>query len=245
MENALLIGLSRQTTLRNQLDVVANNIANINTTGYKSQSILFEEYLMPVAEASEFQGQDKTLSYVVDYKSIYDQSQGAFTQTGNPLDIAIGGEGFFVVETEDGEAYTRNGAFHLNNDGQLVTADGKPVLGDGGPLQFAPEDGAISIADDGTVSTELGEKGKLRLVNFEDPQDLDRIGENLFQGEDAEPVPNPRLTQGTIERSNVQGVVEVTRMIEITRSYQAVSKMISDGDDLSRKAIEELGTIRA
>ncbi|NRG18018.1 flagellar basal-body rod protein FlgF [Rhizobiales bacterium] len=245
MENALLIGLSRQTTLRNQLDVVANNIANINTTGYKSQSILFEEYLMPVAEASDFQGQDKTLSYVVDYKSIYDQSQGAFTQTGNPLDIAISGEGFFVVETEDGEAYTRNGAFHLDNTGQLVTADGKPVLGDGGPLQFAPEDGTISIAEDGTVSTDLGEKGKLRLVRFEDPEDLDRIGENLFEGEDAEPVLNPRLTQGTIERSNVQGVVEITRMIEITRSYQAVSKMISDGNDLSRKAIEELGTIRA
>lgn len=245
MENALLIGLSRQTTLRNQLDVVANNIANINTTGYKSQSILFEEYLMPVAEASDFQGQDKTLSYVVDYKSIYDQSQGAFTQTGNPLDIAISGEGFFVVETEDGEAYTRNGAFHLDNSGQLVTADGKPVLGDGGPLQFSPEDGAISIAEDGTVSTDLGEKGKIRLVRFENPEDLDRVGENLFEGEDAEPVLNPRLTQGTIERSNVQGVVEVTRMIEITRSYQAVSKMISDGDDLSRKAIEELGTIRA
>lgn len=245
MENALLIGLSRQTALRNQLDVVANNLANLNTSGYKSQSLLFEEYLMPVAEASEFEPGDRTLSYVVDYRTIYDQGQGAITETGNPLDLAINGDGLFVVQTAGGEAYTRNGAFHLDDAGLLVTADGRPVLGDGGPLQFTADDDSISIASDGTVSTRTGEKGKIRLVRFDDPRELERIGDNLFRGGTPLAVDNPKMTQGAVERSNVEGVVEITRMIEITRSYQAVSKMLSDSDDLLRKAIDELGTIRA
>lgn len=244
MENALLIGLSRQTALRNQLDVVANNLANLNTSGFKGQSLLFEEYLMPVAEASGFEEGDQTYSYVVDYRTIFDASQGALVETGNPLDVAVNGEGYLVVQTADGEAYTRNGAFHLDQAGFLVTADGRQVLGEGGPLQFTADDGSITIAADGTISTEIGEKGKLRLVRFEDERALSRVGDNLFRGTDPLPVEYPKVTQGAVERSNVEGVVEITRMIEITRSYQAVSKMLSDADDLLRKAIDDLGTIR-
>lgn len=245
MENSLLIGLSRQTALRNQLSVVANNLANMNTTGFKSQRLLFEEYLMPVAEASSFERPDQKYSYVLDYGASSDFEAGAISLTQNTFDVAIEGEGFFVVGDPEGERYTRNGAFHLDATGQLVTADGRPVMGDGGPLVFTADDGDVTIAEDGTVSTELGVKGRLRVVRFEDPQTLERVGDNLFAGEAPLAAESVRVQQGAIEKSNVSGVVEMTRMIEVTRNYTTVSKMLSDGDELLRKAIERLGSVQA
>ncbi|WP_394701613.1 flagellar hook-basal body complex protein [uncultured Roseibium sp.] len=160
MENAQLIALSRQSALRNQLDVVANNMANINTTGFKSQRMLFEEFIMPVAEATEFQRPDRDLSYVHDYGTLTNFEDGSIKVTGNDLDVAIKGEGFFVVQLADGtEAYTRNGAFHLDNTGRLVTSEGRPVLTEGGPVTFTQQDGKIEIAGDGTISTEQGNRG--------------------------------------------------------------------------------------
>ncbi len=245
MDNAQLIGLSRQSALRHKLDVVANNLANMNTTGYKTQDLLFEEYLMPVAEASDFERDDRTLSYVLDYRSAYDFVQGAISMTGNALDVAIEGDGWFVVQTPEGESFTRNGAMHLNDQGTLVTADGLPVLGDGGQINFSEDDGAISIAEDGTISTALGQKGRLRVVRFADMDQMQRIGDNLFAAENPLPMTDIRVQQGALERSNVQGVAEMTRMIEVTRNYQTVSKMMSDNDDLMRKAIETLGQVNA
>src|SRR5690606_2361304 len=245
MENALLIGLSRQSALRNQLNVVANNLANMNTAGFKSQRLLFEEYLMPDAEASHFRRGDRVLSYVVDYGASSDFSAGAVFITGNPLDVAIEGDGWFVVQAPEGEHYTRAGSFHLDSTGQLVTASGNPVLTEGGPVHFTVADGAITIAKDGTISTEQGEKGRLRVVDFDDPDALRRVGDNLFAGEDPRPLADVRVLQGAVERSNVQGVVEITRMIEITRNYETVSKMISQGDELLRKAIDALGSVQA
>jgi len=245
MENSLLIGLSRQTALRNQLNVVANNLANMNTTGFKSQRLHFEEYLMPVAEATAFQRGDRTYSYVLDYAASSDFGAGAISLTQNAFDVAIEGEGFFVIGGPEGERFTRSGAFHLDATGQMVTADGRPVLGEGGPFVFTAEDGDVTIAEDGTVSTELGVKGRLRVVTFEDPQALDRIGDNLFAGEAPQAAERIRVLQGAVEKSNVSGVVEMTRMIEITRNYTTVSKMLSDGDDLLRKAIERLGSVQA
>ncbi|WP_417768598.1 flagellar basal-body rod protein FlgF [Stappia sp.] len=245
MENSLLIGLSRQTALRNQLNVVANNLANMNTTGFKAQRLLFEEYLMPVAEASSFVDDDQDFSYVVDYGASSNFEAGSISLTENAFDVAIEGDGFFVIDTPDGELFTRNGAFHLDSTGQMVTADGRPVLGDGGPLVFTAEDTDVTIAEDGTISSALGVKGRLRMVEFENPQMLTRIGDNLFAGENPRPADRIRVLQGAVEKSNVSGVIEVTRMIEITRNYTAVSKMISEGDELLRKAIERLGSVTA
>lgn len=245
MENSLLIGLSRQAALRNQLNVVANNLANMNTTGFKAQRLLFEEYLMPVAEASSFAEGDQDYSYVVDYGASSNFGAGSISLTENTFDVAIEGEGFFVVDTPAGERFTRNGAFHLDVTGQLVTADGRPVLGEGGPLVFTADDGDVTIAEDGTVSSALGVKGRLRVVQFEDPQTLTRTGDNLFAGDNPQPAETVRVLQGAVEKSNVSGVIEVTRMIEITRSYTAVSKMMNEGDELLRKAIERLGSVTA
>ncbi|MTI45251.1 flagellar basal-body rod protein FlgF [Roseibium hamelinense] len=246
MENAQLVALSRQTVLRNQLDVVANNMANINTSGYKSQRLLFEEYLMPVAEATEFPTPDEDLSYVHDYASYTNFTAGAIKLSGNEFDLAIEGDAFFAVQLPDGtEAYTRNGAFHLDNQGMLVTSEGQPVLTNGGPIFFNTEDGRVDIARDGTISTELGARGQIRLARFENPQALVQAGDTLFTGEEPLPVANVRVVQGAVEQSNAEGVVEMTRMIEIQRAYTTISKLIKDTDDLRKQAISTLGRLEA
>ena len=145
MENALLIGLSRQTILERQLDVVANNIANVNTSGFKADSSLFEEYLMPGAHEDNFVGSDRRLSYVQDRGTFRDLSQGPVAETENPLDLAISGNGFLVVQTAAGERYTRDGGLQVNNQGQLVTAAGNPVLGGSGPIVLQPTDHDVNV----------------------------------------------------------------------------------------------------
>src|SRR5690606_1441701 len=132
IENAQLIGLSRQMALQRQMDVLANNLANINSTGFKAESILFEEYIMPVAADRTFPSGSQQLSYVQDWATVHDLTAGAMTQTGNPLDLALSGEGFFAVEAPEGIRYTRNGAFEIDAAGRLVTQNGFPVLSSGG-----------------------------------------------------------------------------------------------------------------
>ncbi|MBO6755860.1 MAG: flagellar basal-body rod protein FlgF [Roseibium sp.] len=246
MENAQLIALSRQAVLRNQLNVVANNMANINTTGYKAQRMLFEEFIMPLAEATEFHNADQSLSYVSDYGTRTDMLDGSLKLTDNELDLAIEGDGFFVVQLEDGgEAFTRNGAFTLDENGQLVSTQDRPVLTAGGPITFTPEDGQITIARNGTISTDLGIRGQIRVVEFENPQNLEQIGDTVLTGEEPLPVADVRVVQGAIEQSNVDGVSEMTRLIEITRAYATISKLLQDSDDLRQQAIGTLGRIQA
>jgi flagellar basal-body rod protein FlgF len=181
MQNALLIGLSRQVALSRELDVVANNIANMNTTGFKADGSLFEEYLNSAARAA-----DTRVSFVQDRATWIDMSAGALERTGNALDVAINGDGFFAVQTQRGVRYTRNGSFQINPSGQLVTAQGDPVLGDGGPITFQPTDRQISISPDGTISVREGnskadsQRGKLRLVSFANPRQLQKDGNGTF-----------------------------------------------------------------
>jgi len=134
MENTLLVGLSRQMVLERQMDVVANNVANVNTTGYKADKSLFEEYLKTGAHEDNFVGLDRRVSYVQDGGIFKDFTQGPTEQTKNPLDVAIDGAGFLEVQTPAGLRYTRDGGLQINNQGQLVTAAGNPVIGNNGPL---------------------------------------------------------------------------------------------------------------
>ncbi len=146
MEQAISIALSRQMTLRRAMDIVANNVANVNTSAYKSESPLFSEFLMPVAEADDRHGPNKIsdLSYVIDTGTHRDMSDGNITPTGNPFDVAISGEGFFAVQTPAGERYTRAGHFTVDNLGVLVTPQGNPVLSAAGaPITLNPDDGEI------------------------------------------------------------------------------------------------------
>lgn len=245
IENAQLIGLSRQMALQRHMDQVANNIANLNTTGFKAEQLLFEEYKMPVASHGDFSGDDRTLSYVQDWATVQDFSDGAMIQTDGPLDVAITGDGFFAVQTAGGERWTRAGAFQLNNAGTLVDLSGNPVVGEGGPIQFGPEETDIRISSDGAISSSEGAKGKLRVVEFAEPQALVREGNNLFSGGTPVAATNSRVLQGFTEKSNVSGVAEMSEMIRVTRAYESIASLGQKQDDMRRDAIKRLGSMNA
>src|SRR3979411_2167515 len=205
MENTLLIGLSRQMVLERQIDVVANNVANVNTNGYKADKSLFQEFLASGAHQDDFRGTDRRVSYVTDRATWRDFSQGAAEPTKNPLDVAIDGKGFLVVQTPGGERYTRDGSLQINSQGQLVTAAGHPVLGTGGPIRIQTTCKQISITADGSVSVLEGVsridsvRGKLRLVSFAQAQRLVKEGANLYaggEGKAGQPDTPPRGRQG-------------------------------------------------
>jgi flagellar basal-body rod protein FlgF len=249
MQNALLVGLSRQVALGRELDVVANNIANINTTGYKADGSLFEEFLSSTARADQ---SGARVSFVHDRGTWHDMSAGPIEKTGNPLNIAIDGNAFLVVQTPRGERYTRNGALQINGTGELVTSEGNPVLGEAGPIVLQPTDHQISISLDGTISAREGTsktdslRGTLRLVSFENGQQLRKDGSSTFQttgGAQPQPTKTSRVVQGSIEKSNVRGVVEMTRMIEITRTYTQVAAILQQQHDLSQSAIDKLAEV--
>ena len=253
MENTLLVGLSRQTLLERQLDVVANNIANVNTTGYKADSSLFEEFLTSGAHEDNFVGADRRVSYVQDRATYRDFSQGAAAQTKNPLDLAIDGSRFLVVQTPAGERYTRDGGLQLNNQGQLVTVAGNPVLGTSGPIVFQPTDHDINVAPDGTITVVTGNstvdsvRGKLRLVSFADAQKLLKEGANLYSAGEGAAQPDAKsvVRQGFIEKSNVSAVSEMSRMIEVTRAYTQISTLLQQQSDLHKTAIQQLAEVPA
>ena len=254
MENALLIGLSRQVVLERQMDVVANNVANVNTSGFKADRSLFEEHLIPTAHEDNFVGRDRRLSFVQDRATFHDFSQGATELTKNPLDVAIDGSGFLVVQTPAGERYTRDGGLQINNQGQLVNASGYQVLGGSGPITFQPTDKEVTIAADGNITVLEGinridsVRGKLRMVSFAQAQKLVKEGANLYapgEGNAAQPDITSRVRQGFIEKSNVNSVTEMSRMIEITRTYTQISAMLQQHSDLRRTAIEKLADVPA
>ena len=251
MENMLLVGLSRQMTLERQLDVVANNVANVNTNGFKADKSLFEEYLASNAHEDTFARGDRRVSFVQDRGTYRDFSQGPTEQTKNPLDVALDGNAFLAVQTAAGERYTRDGGLQINSQGQLVTAAGDAVLGTGGPIVFQPGDKDITIAPDGGVSVRQGAnnidslRGKLRLVSFAQAQSLLKEGSNLYSGEGASPQPatDAKVHQGYIEKSNVNSVIEMSQMIEVNRAYTQVATMLQTQSDLHKSAIEKLADV--
>lgn len=245
IENAQLIGLSRQIALQRQMDIVANNMANINTTGFKAENLLFEEYTMPVARDRDFPSNDQPLSYVQDWATVHDMSGGAMVQTGSELDVALNGDGFFAVQTPAGERWSKAGSFQLNAAGGLVDASGNPVLGQGGPITFGPEETDILIGKDGSISSSAGAKGSLRIVEFANPQALTREGDNLYAGGAPVAATNTRVMQGFIEKSNVSGVTEMAEMIRVQRAYESAASLASKQDDLRRSAIQRLGEANA
>lgn len=245
MENAQLISLSRQIALQRQMDVVANNMANINTTGFKAENMLFEDYLMPVAKDKDFGLTDQTLHYTEDWSTVHDMTNGAVTTTDNQLDVALDGEGFLTVQTPDGERYTRSGALQINSSGTLVNFDGYPVLSDGGPIHFSANETDISISETGAISTNAGAKGKLKVVEFADPQQLARQGDNLYSGGNPVAATKTRVVQGAIERSNVSGVGEMANMIRVQRAYQTLASLMQRQDELRTSAVQRLGDINA
>ncbi len=253
MQNSLLVGLSRQVALERELDVVANNIANLNTTGFKTDGAVFEEFISPTARADNFLAADRRVSFVHDRATWINLSQGPLERTGNPLDVAIDGRGFLAVQTPNGERYTRNGAMQINNNGELVTSEGYQVLGESGPITFQPKDRNITISPDGTISVREGnnaatesQRGQLRVTSFDRPGFLQKDGSSVFKAPPnitSQADKTSRIVQGTVEKSNVQSVLEMTRMIEVTRSYSQIAALLSQQSDLQRTAIEKLADV--
>ncbi|MBI1327381.1 MAG: flagellar basal-body rod protein FlgF [Alphaproteobacteria bacterium] len=240
MENSLYIGLSRQMTLRTAMDLVSNNIANINTPGYRAQNPLFQEYVV------DPKGQKDPLSFAYDYAQ-YDSTQpGTQTFTGNKFDVALDGPGFMGVQTVDGIRYTRAGNLTINNTGQLVTAAGFVVsaAGGGGAINIPTDAREIDITDTGQIIADGNAVGQIMVQEFDNLQSLSPEGNGLYNSaEGGRAATETKVKQGMIEGSNVNGVVEMTRMIEILRSYQSAQRLIQSEHDRQKDAVSRLGRV--
>jgi flagellar basal-body rod protein FlgF len=245
VENSFLVGLSQQMATNRAMEVIANNLANISTPAFKREAIEFQQYMVPVAATEAEEGDTVNVSFVLDHGVTRDLSDGRMDQTGGMLDLAITGPGYFVVQTPNGERYTRNGHFKLDDQGSVVTDDGYQVQSDGGPITLQPQDGDLQVAADGTLSTNLQLLGKLRVVGFADERGLKKVGASLYDSgaQTAQAAPTARVHQGLVERSNVEPVIEIAHMIEVLRAYQMSSDLTKSGEDLLKQAIEKLGAV--
>lgn len=242
MDNSLLVSLSQQLAAYRAMDVIANNLANASTPGFKREAAKFEEFISHMRPA-EGQTGTQTVSFVKEAGILRDTSQGNIERTGAMYDMALSGKGFFVVQTPQGVRYTRDGHFNLDANGQIVTTDGHALQGDGGAITITPDDGDIAIAPDGTLSGKTGQLAKVRIVDFADAATgMTKEGGNLYSTDQTPIVPTgTTLKQRMLESSNVQPVIEISRMIEVMRSYEATATLSKSHEDLKRQAIEKLG----
>jgi flagellar basal-body rod protein FlgF len=241
MDNTLLVSLSQQMAASRSMDIIANNLANASTPAYKRETMKFEELLANV-RPSEGETGTQHVSFVQDKGAVRDLTNGQIDKTGDPFDLAINGNGYFVVQTPTGNQYTRNGHFTLDPGGQIVTQDGYLLQGDGGAITISSNDGDIHIAQDGTISGKNGQIGKVQVVNFANERALQKEGSSLYSTTQAPtPATNATVLQGSLEGSNVQPVVEISHMIEVMRAYQATASLTQSHEQLLLAAIDKLG----
>ena len=243
MDNTLLVSLSHQLAANRSMDVIANNLANVSTPAFKRENVKFEELIQSVRPA-EGESAPQAVSFVQDKGVVRDLNEGRLETTKNTFDVALNGPGYFVVQTPTGgNQYTRNGHFTLDGSGQIVTEDGMPVMGDGGPITISTNDGAIHIANDGTVSGANGQITKLQVVDFANDRLLQKEGSSLYSTtQTPNPVTTTTVQQGMLESSNVEPVTEISHMIEIMRAYQATASLTQQQETLLSQAIDKLGT---
>lgn len=235
MENAGYTTLTRQSGLMREMRIVANNIANAATTGYRQESMVFSEYVMSVDGASSLsmgQGNVRNTSL----------EQGTLTQTGGTFDFAIEGDGFFLIETPAGERLSRSGAFSPNAEGDLVTMDGYRVLDAGGAPVFVPPGAAdIAVSSDGTISSEGNPIGQIGVVQPLNPREMVREDGVMFRADDGyEPAEGARVLQRFVENSNVNSILQITRMIEVQRAYELGASFLEAEDERVRQALRTM-----
>ncbi len=242
VDNTLYVALSHQMAMQRQMDIIANNIANMNTTAFRNESVLFEEYVVNTSPGSSNIGNQ--IAFVQDRGVVRNLAEGEFTKTGNNLDVAISGKGYFQVQDPNGNIYyTRNGHFHVDNQGQIVTTKGDPVLSAfGAPITVNLNDSTITIANDGTITSASGRRGRLGVVTVPNDQDMESIGDSMFKTtQKATPANNVKVLSGMLESSNVEPIVEMTKMVNVLRSYQSTANLLQTFEDLQRKSIEKVG----
>jgi flagellar basal-body rod protein FlgF len=242
MDNILYVGLSRQMVLQNQIDVIANNVANVDTNGFKVEALMVQSDPTRV-QNSPGSPLNNNVNFPQQAGVVRDFTQGELKPTGGVLDMALQGDGFFKVQTAQGERYTRNGAFTVDAQNRIVTAAGDPVQGDGGDIVLDPVKGPPSISTDGTVSQKGQIVGKIATVDFDSLSALTKQGSGLFSNDTniAPKTSTAKVRQGVLEQSNVQPIMEITKLIQVSRAYDNVSQMMDQTGQLSSTAIDRLG----
>lgn len=236
MDNAIYATLSRQSGLMHEMRAVANNIANTETTGFRREGVIFAEYL----GRTEKPGDSLAMAHA--RGRLVDLTDAPMTLTGAALDLAIEGEGFFMVEAPEGPALTRAGSFLLNPDGGLINPDGYPVLDDGGaPIGLPPGAVDIAVGADGTLSADGEPVARIGLFAVPDPAALMHRGGTLFlPGEEVAPLEEARVRQGYLEGSNADPMAEMARMIEVQRAYELGQSFLTREDDRIRAVITSM-----
>lgn len=244
MDNALYVSLSKQMTLQRQLDIAANNIANLDTAGFKVENLMLQTDPLVPQKAPRF----GPVKYALDDGVARDFGQGGVEQTGNTYDFAIQGDAFFQVQTAAGPRFTRDGRFGVDTQNRLVTKNGDAVLtAEGSEITFDPRKSPPTVAKDGTISQtdehgQVTQAGKLTVSRFASLKSLRKEGDNLFSSDDTPlPAADAQVRQGSIERANVQPVLQITSLIDITRAYERVMSIMNSTSDLSRSAVQRLG----
>ncbi len=262
MMEGLYIAASGGTKQLKKLDVLSNNIANINTQGFKKDMLIYEEKRPPFQQISlngsftidlnPFQGSDPAVSYVQVTQSRTDFAQGSLIKTDNPLDVAIEGKGFFVINTPNGDRYTRNGNFHLDGLGQLVDQKGNMIMTRSDePILIPFGTKQISINQDGSIfgGAEINQDplGQLKIVNFNNIHALTKEGEGFYKISDSSVkeilVNDAKVLQGFTESSNANAIHEMTQMIETVRQLEAYQKIIQSIDEVDDQSVNSLGRV--
>ena len=258
MDNSLAIGLATQQLLRQRMDVTANNLANVTTTGFKVESVVSRELSERPAETIENPGD---VSFSEGWRLQRDMGAGPLQRTSNPLDVAIASEGFFTIEGIGGETlYTRDGGFSIDEQGRLVSraglavlgnmvggdGDGGYVAGDGGEILLDEAAGPITITSNGAILQNNAEVARLAIAAFDTPGALEKRGGNMFAATDEQPrdAEGLRVEQGFLEGSNVQAISELTDMIAVSRAYQSVARLINNQNSMREEAIDKLVKLR-
>jgi flagellar basal-body rod protein FlgF len=240
MDITTALAASRLIAQQRAMDITANNVANANTPGYRTERVQFSDYIDKQTGMKSPPG-IKSISYTHDRATYREPQPGAVSHTGNTFDLALTRDGYFTVNTKNGPRLTRDGRFGPMPDGTLADASGNPVLDSNGkPIQIPLTDTKITIASDGSLSTENGQVGKIGVVQT-DPMKLQAEGATHFvAGAATAPVASPGIVQGAMEESNVQPVLEVTRMLDNERQFQLVTQLVQAEGDRQQNAIDKL-----
>lgn len=242
MDTKILVSLSHQVAMRRQMDIIANNIANMNTTAYKRESIMFNEYLSEVK--GSLPNDFKQVSFVQEQGVARQMTNGELVTTSNPFDVALEGPGMFKVRMANGDiAYTRNGHFAISQNNTLSTAQGNEILDDGDAAIEIPVNAeGFKVADDGTVSAKgIGEIGKIAVLDFENFGAMRKIGDNLYTSEEEGTTANGYIiSQGMLETSNVSPVLEISNMIQLSRAYAETASVMEKVQQSQSQAINRI-----
>ena len=240
MDITTALAASRLVAQQRAMDITANNIANANTPGYRTERVQFSDWIDKQPGSASTPGV-KSISYTQDRATYRESQAGSITHTGNPFDLALTGDGYFTVNTKNGPRLTRDGRFGPMPDGTLADSSGNAVLDTmGKPIQIPPDDTQVSIASDGSVSTENGQVGKIGVVQS-DPMKMQAEGAtNFVANAPTKPVASPGIVQGAMEESNVQPVLEVTRMMDNERQFQFVTQLVQAEGDRQQQTIDKL-----